>query len=319
MPRQGNRTGRDTWTTHGPACVAVLLLTALAAGCSGGNPTESPVASASRAPAIAGVPPTSVIAGASYDFVPLASDKDLGSVAFSIQNAPPWAMFDSRSGRLSGSPSPADAGTVTHAIVISVTDGITASALPPFSITVETPPNRAPVIAGQPPGVVLMGSSYRYFVNASDPDGNELRYSMSGAPSWLSIDAVSGELHGTPALKDLGTSWRLVISVSDGEQADFLPPVNLTVELGPHSTLLSWIPPATNMDESPLVDLAGFRIYYGTDADQLTEIVDLDDAGATEFLLKNLPAATCYFAVTALNRRGVESPLSNIATKVITQ
>ncbi len=63
-------------------------------------------------------------------------------------------------------------------------------------------------------------------------------------------------------------------------------------------------------DANTEADLAGYRIYYGTQPDQLTESVD---AGAvTEGAVDALETGTIYyFAVTAYNRAGFESAPSN--------
>lgn len=50
-------------------------------------------------------------------------------------------------------------------------------------------------------------------VNASDPNGDTLRYSASGLPPGVTIDPVSGRISGTPAA--IG-DYSVVIAVSDG-------------------------------------------------------------------------------------------------------
>ena len=57
-----------------------------------------------------------------YNFQPKASDPDGNTLTFSIQNKPSWLVFNTTTGKLSGTPSSADVGTYSN-IVISVSDG----------------------------------------------------------------------------------------------------------------------------------------------------------------------------------------------------
>ena len=87
-------------------------------------------------PQISGTPATSVNEGENYSFTPTATDADGDSLTFSISAQPSWASFDTATGTLSGTPSPADVGVYAD-IVISVTDGQASASLPAFSISVE--------------------------------------------------------------------------------------------------------------------------------------------------------------------------------------
>jgi Putative Ig domain len=87
------------------------------------------------APSISGTPATTVAAGASYAFVPSATDPDGNSLAFSISGKPAWATFSTSTGALTGTPAATDVGT-SAAIVISVSDGTSARSLPAFAISV---------------------------------------------------------------------------------------------------------------------------------------------------------------------------------------
>lgn len=89
-----------------------------------------------QAPSISGTPLRKAKSGKAYAFTPQASDPDGDDLTFDIHNQPGWAAFDSTTGRLSGTPAANDAGT-TAGIVITASDGISATALAPFDITVE--------------------------------------------------------------------------------------------------------------------------------------------------------------------------------------
>jgi len=76
------------------------------------------------------------------------------------------------------------------------------------------------------------------------------------------------------------------------------------------STTLSWYPPTANEDGTPLTDLAGYKIYYGTASRSYTQIIDVGNK--TIQTVPNLSeGVTYYFAVTAYNTAQKESKYSN--------
>ena len=273
---------------------------------------------ANRAPVISGTPATSVVAGQSYSFQPTASDADGDTLNFSIANKPAWASFNAVTGRLSGTPTAAG----THGgIVISVDDGSATTGLPAFTITVNAalPANRAPVISGTPPSSVLVDGAYDFRPTASDPDGDTLNFTIANKPSWASFDGGTGRLWGIPGAGDAGTWSGVRITVSDGVASSALAAFAIVVEqvaLG--SATLSWTPPTQNEDGSPLTNLRGFRIYYGTSSSNLSTIVEIPNAGVTTAVVESLSPANWFFAVKAYTTDGVESSFSNIASKTIT-
>ena len=83
------------------------------------------------------------------------------------------------------------------------------------------------------------------------------------------------------------------------------------------SITLGWVPPTQNNDGSPITNLAGYKIHYGTTSTEYTKTIALANAGLTRYVLDNLTSGTYYFAITAYNSLGVESALSGeVATTV---
>jgi len=93
------------------------------------------------------------------------------------------------------------------------------------------------------------------------------------------------------------------------------PPVNSPPGVG--TATLSWVAPDQNTDGSALRNLAGYRIYYGTGADALTDVIELPTVGVTEYVIDNLTAGTYYFSIRAYTTAGIESALSNIVSHTI--
>jgi hypothetical protein len=80
---------------------------------------------------------------------------------------------------------------------------------------------------------------------------------------------------------------------------------------------LSWEAPTTDTNGAPLTDLVGYRVYYGTSANDLTDTIQLTSVGIQTYVIDNLAPGTWYFAVAAVASTGVESALSNVVSKTI--
>jgi len=267
-------------------------------------------------PEIDGTPATSVTVGDTYTFTPTGSDPDGDPLTYSIQNRPGWAAFSSSTGQLAGTPQPGDEGPYAD-IAITVSGGVSAASLPAFSITVNAG-NAAPTISGTPSLIINVGQSYSFTPTASDPDGDNLTFSIQNMPPWAQFNTASGALSGTPQAGDAGSYANISISVSDGNLGNTLPEFTITVnQVSLGSVTLNWTPPTQNTDGSVLTDLAGFKIYYGTSPDNYPNEITIDNPGITTFVVDNLTPDTWYFVSTAFNASGEESDFSNIATRTI--
>jgi hypothetical protein len=272
---------------------------------------------ANRAPTITGTPAATVTAGSAYTFTPVGSDPDANTLTYSIQNRPTWATFSTTTGRLSGTPTSANVGTSAR-ITITVTDGTATASLPSFTIQVVAPANRAPTISGTPLLSINVLTAYAFQPSASDADGNTLTFSIQNRPAWATFSTSTGRLSGTPALTDIASFSNIIISVSDGTATVSLPAFSLSVlQTSTGSATVNWVPPTTNSDASTLTDLAGYRVIYGRASDALDQSAAVTNPGLTSYVLSNLSQGTWYFAVVAVNLAGVESDVSNIASKTI--
>ena len=178
--------------------------------------------------------------------------------------------------------------------------------------------NNAPTISGNPITAIDIGSAFSFTPTASDPDGDELTFSINNQPSWADFDKNTGKLSGQPALGSVGTYASIEISVSDGKARSALPKFAISVDqVGTISTTLNWTPPTQNEDGSALMDLAGYKIYWGTTPGQYTHSVKIENAGMSSYVVENLTPGTYEFAATSFNEAGVESAYSNPATRVL--
>lgn len=271
---------------------------------------------------LSGTPPTRVIAGQSYAFRPTVSGgKGSSAISFSIAGKPAWASFNRKNGTLSGTPTAANVGTYPG-ISISATDGSSIAMLPTFSITVTGLPNAAPAISGTPATTGTVGTVYAFTPTASDADGDALKFAVQNLPAWASFSTASGTLTGTPAAA--GTWSSIVISVTDGKATTALPAFSIVVGTAAPklvaptgSVTLEWSPPTTNVDGTPLVGLAGYRIVYGTDPANLTGSLQIASPAITSATIESLPAGTWWFGVKAYTSAGLESAMSALASRTL--
>jgi hypothetical protein len=86
---------------------------------------------------------------------------------------------------------------------------------------------------------------------------------------------------------------------------------------GTGTATVTWQRPSENVDDSPLKNLAGYVIRYGTSPRSLPCRAAVKDATATKYVVERLGVGTWYFSVAAVNREGVESPASDAVSKTI--
>ncbi len=75
----------------------------------------------------------------------------------------------------------------------------------------------------------------------------------------------------------------------------------------------SWAAPAAREDESPIAmsEIAGYRIYFGTETGNYTQSIEVNDAYIDTIKLDELnAAATYYIVVTTVDTEGRESAYS---------
>ncbi|KXJ98108.1 MAG: Chitinase A1 precursor [Parcubacteria bacterium OLB19] len=149
-------------------------------------------------PSISGTPATTTIIGDVYTFTPIATDQNGDPLTFSITNKPTWATFDTKTGKLTGTPT----ATGTHSnITISVTDGkMGALSLPVFSIVVTDKTPTAKLIFKTDFGKgTYLGDLYGYYTS-----GKGAFQDIKGKDS---VTGYSWPISGIPAQYFSGIQW----------------------------------------------------------------------------------------------------------------
>lgn len=179
--------------------------------------------------------------------------------------------------------------------------------------------NQAPTITGNPPTSLVVGQTYDFTPTASDPDGDALTFSIQNRPTWATFSSSTGRLNGTPDAGDVGQFSNVQITVSDGRAQASLNAFSIAVnQIANGSVTLSWTPPTTNADGTPLTNLSGYRIYFGSSASNLNQLVVIGNPGTTRWVVDNLSAATWYFSMTSYNASGIESARSAVVSRTLT-
>jgi Putative Ig domain len=189
------------------------------------------------------------------------------------------------------------------------------------STTTSTGAIARATISGTPGITATVGSKYSFTPTGSDTDGGTLTYSITNAPSWATFNTQTGELYGTPTSVNLGATTGIVITVADGSATASLPAFSIDVIAAAATSgtaMVTWVAPTENTNGTALTDLAGYYVYYGTDASSLSQTIQVSNAAALTYEVTGLAAGnTWYFAVSAYTTAGEQSALSAVSSKTL--
>jgi hypothetical protein len=246
-----------------------------------------------------------------------------GCFGDSSSSAPPVAQSSPADGAVSGSTPPAAQSSPPDDAVSgsappaaqSPPDGAVSGSAPPAAPS--SPPKgavttSAPTISVTPAASVMIGAAYAFHPAATAAVGRTLTFAVKNKPAWAAFDAASGMLSGKPVAANVGTYAQISISVSDGVASASLAPFSIGVAQPNAMVTLSWTSPTSNTNGTAATELAGYRIYYGSKATQLNQVVTVEGAGVTDYEFRELSAGTWYFAVSAYNSDKVESTLTAV-------
>jgi hypothetical protein len=220
----------------GPGLVLIALSAAALSGCGGGDdestpasgtaqpPAPPPSGGSNHAPTISGTAPGAVNASSAYNFMPTSADADGDVLAFSIDNKPEWATFNTSTGRLSGTPAAADVGTYSN-ISIAVNDGHESTALSPFAIAVTAMSNGRATLSWTAPTENTDGSTL------SNLSGYRIRYGTSAGALTQTI-VINNASVTTYVVEDLApATWFFAITAvnSTGSESAYSNVANKSI------------------------------------------------------------------------------------------
>lgn len=135
---------------------------------------------------------------------------------------------------------------------------------------------------------------------------------LSVTHTWSTTNAAScvasGGWSGAKALSGTETTANVSVNTS----------FTLTCTAGSGTAVLTWTPPTTNTDGSPLTNLTNYQIFRSTSSTTVGAATPIEIAApSTTYTMTGIPAGTWYFGMKAKRSDLVTSDLSNIATKTI--
>ena len=92
--------------------------------------------------------------------------------------------------------------------------------------------NLPPQISGASIDYIRSGKAYSFVPVASDPENNQMIFSIENKPDWATFDQNTGELSGVPDDLDVERYYNITISVSDGTHKVKLSPFSVSVMYG---------------------------------------------------------------------------------------
>jgi len=155
------------------------------------------------------------------DHQPLAFSKAAGPAFMIVATLDPGA--GTATGQIALTPAADDVGTTTG--TAAVTDGF-AMAEHSFQITVTAGPNHAPSLSAPATVTAIAGTTPRFPLGASDPDGQPLAFHKTAGPDYVNVTTLApgrggavGSLDLKPTACDAGAATATV-EVTDGIASD---------------------------------------------------------------------------------------------------
>jgi hypothetical protein len=132
--------------------------------------------------------------------------------------------------------------------------------------------------------------------------------------SWTSTECATltaGSTYG----------WNGVVTSASGSKklSGILTNTTLSLTCDPvvaKSASIAWTYDWLYTDGTAVSNKAGFRVFYGTAADQLTQTLEVKDPSLRSADIE-LPAGTWYFQMLAFTSYGIESPRSNVISRTL--
>jgi hypothetical protein len=207
--------------THGFRwLLAVLLLTFLFAcdsGGGGGGDNGGGNGNGNHPPVITSMPDTTARTGVLYGYDVEATDQDNDHLTYILVDSPTDMFINATNGQIGWVPGVNQVGV--HQVKVKVSDG-KAEVFQEYTLTVTlTIVNHAPEITSVADTSAIATQLYNYDVEATDPDGDGLLFSLGPAPAGMTINNVSGLISWTPTVGQVG-NYPVTVTVSDGASTD---------------------------------------------------------------------------------------------------
>lgn len=169
-----------------------------------------------QTPIITSDPITTATVGVEFTYDVNATDPDGDTLTYSLDIKPSGMTINSATGLIKWIPT----AEGDYPVVVKASDG-TLDITQDFTIVVSEPLaiNQAPIIYSTPSAAAIVEVAYTYDVDATDPDGDILTYSLTTYPSGMTINSANGLIWWIPTSAQVGNNL-VTVTVSDGALID---------------------------------------------------------------------------------------------------
>jgi len=238
--------GIFSWTPtedQGPGVFLVTIIVSDGELASSGT-VEITVREVNSSPILA-VPdsPRLAFTGATLVFTVNATDRDIpaNTITLSCLNcASIGASFDPSAGTFSFTASPDQNGQV-YLITFNATDGGAPSLSDTRTVEIRVVSNAAPVLASLGDKTTDEETLLTFTADASDPEGQELTFSLSSAPQGAIIDPATGVFTWTPTESQGPGNYTMEVVVTDSLGSSDSETITVTVNEVNNAPVLSQI------------------------------------------------------------------------------
>jgi RHS repeat-associated protein len=182
--------------------------------------TQSITVTLSSLPVITSTPITSGDVGTQYNYDVNANDPDGNLLTYRFNSSPSGMIISSISGLITWVPT----AKGPYAVTVQVDDGVGGTVTQSFNILVA---NRSPSIISTPVTTGNDNSPYTYDADATDPDGDDLLYSLETRPTGMTIDSVTGVINWLP---DATGDFDVTVRVGDGDSGTDTQSFMITID-----------------------------------------------------------------------------------------
>jgi hypothetical protein len=231
--------------------------------------------SANQAPFITSTPITLARVNQIYAYNVDAADPNGDTLNYSLTTKPTGMTINSTTGLINWTPT----SIGDYDVTVRVSDG---NLIDTQSFTIHVreeseSTNQAPNITSTPITTATVDVLYTYNVDATDPNGDTLNYSLTTKPTGMTINSTTGLINWTPTTAQIGNN-NVTVKVSDGNLID-TQSFTITVEDAGVTPNLKLTPSSQTVSQGNQVtidvvvenvtDLKGARVVLNYDASKL--------------------------------------------------
>src|SRR5439155_26802393 len=192
-------------------------------------------------PVITSTPVVAAYVNTAYTYQATATDQDADPLTFSIpttgaQPVPqaPAGMTANAAGLVTWTPTAAQLGTQSVSLKVSDTHGNSMTQV--YNVLVlQKPGNHPPIFISTAPPTTPATELYLYPSKAIDPDGDIVTYSLTQAPTGMSVSAGTGMIAWQTTSASAGNSYPVTVQASDGNGGLATQSFTVTVTSAPPS------------------------------------------------------------------------------------